>query len=70
MASRQEAEKAIARHLGTPDAPKRLILDGGQGRWLVSGAQALAVDADGSVKAPSEVFTADELARLRQMLWG
>ncbi len=70
MASRQEAERAIARHLGIPDAPKRLILDGGQGRWLVSGTQALAVDAEGTVRAPSDVFTADELARLRQMFWG
>lgn len=69
VATRQEAEEAVARHIGRPGAPKGVFVDAGDGRWLVFGAQALAVDKDGTVKVPSEVFTEEEVRRLQSWLF-
>lgn len=69
MATRQEAQEAVARHVGKPGAPKGVFVDAGDGRWLVFGAQAFAVDKDGGVKTPSEVFTDEEIRRLQSWLF-
>jgi hypothetical protein len=69
VATREEAEEAVARHVGKARAAKGIFVDAGDGRWLVFGAQALAVNEEGTVKTPSEVFTDDEVRRLQAWLF-
>jgi hypothetical protein len=67
MATRSEAVEAVARHLGIAGAPRLIFADAGDGRWLALGAHNLAVDRDGTVKAPSELFSAREVDNLRSV---
>lgn len=69
MATREEAEEAVAKHVEKPGAPKGVFVDAGDGRWLVFGPRALAVDKDGTVKTPSEVFSEEEIRRLQSWLF-
>jgi hypothetical protein len=69
VATLQEAQEAVERHVGKPGAPKGIFVDAGDGRWLVFGAQALAVEKDGTVKTPSEVFTEEEVRRLESWMF-
>jgi hypothetical protein len=70
MASRREAIEAVAKHLGIVGTPKLIFADAGDGRWLVLGTHNLAVDRDGTVKAPHQVLNAQEVAHLRRMYDG
>lgn len=70
MATRQQAEEAIAKHLEGKGGPKPVLIDAKDGRWLVvlpSGL--LGVDKEGEVKPAAEVFTEKEYRRLETAMW-
>jgi succinate dehydrogenase/fumarate reductase flavoprotein subunit len=66
MATRDEAEKALREHLGQElKAGTYALIDGGDGRWLVSRRGGpLAVDNEGQVHPVGEVFSGDEYSRI------
>jgi hypothetical protein len=70
MATRQQAEEAIAKHLGERAGPKPFLIDAKDGRWLamLPGAP-LGVDKEGEVKPAAEVFTEEEYRRLEVAMW-
>lgn len=70
MATRQQAEEAVARHLEGRGGPKPVLIDAKDGRWLVilpSGP--LGVEKEGEVKPAAEVFTEEEYRRLEMAMW-
>jgi len=70
MATRQQAEEAIARHLGGRGGPKPVLIDAKDGRWLVILASGpLGVEKEGEVKPAAEVFTEEEYRRLEIAMW-
>lgn len=70
MATRQEAEEAVARHLGGRGGPKPVLIDAKDGRWLVVlASEAFGVEKEGEVKPAAEVFSEEEYRRLQVAMW-